>query len=156
MRTLIGLFLLGALFLAAAGWQHRLTDRLRDERSRKYGVPTREELERGEWSQLVLGRPSGAAPLPRERAARRPPPTPQNDPGGGPLAWEPASVPPDREHTVARGEILGRICQSYYDTARPRVVEAVAAYNDLASANDIREGQVLLLPDLELLFPERD
>jgi hypothetical protein len=136
MRTLIGLFLLGALFLAAAGWQHRLTDRLRDERSRKYGVPTREELERGEWSQLVLGRPSGAAPLPRERAARRP--------------------PPNREHTVARGEILGRICQSYYDTARPRVVEAVAAYNDLASANDIREGQVLLLPDLELLFPERD
>lgn len=34
------------------------------------------------------------------------------------------------------------------------VVAAVATYNELASPDDIREGQELLLPDPAALFPE--
>jgi len=55
---------------------------------------------------------------------------------------------------VPRGAVLSRICQDYYGSGRPPIPQRVAEYNGLASPDDLREGQVLRLPEWETLFPE--
>ena len=158
MRALIGLVVLGTLFVMAASWQSRMTSELRKDRSQRYNVADDSASGQEGWSRLILGRPSGVDPLlipePQGPAVSFPP---QLTPP--PAAPDPAPAPrfrPDRVHRVRANEVLGKICQEHYDV-RPldAVVEAVATYNELASPDDIREGQELLLPDPAFLFNER-
>jgi hypothetical protein len=166
MRALLGLLVLGGLFLAAATWQGRTTERLRDQRSREYGVPdadNRREVRAG-WSELVLGRPSGAQPLARPASM----PGPASDPGSASEVDPNAPKPrpeivrveepryaPDFEYVVRSSDVLGVICQKHYGKGRLReIVPAVAKYNDLSSADGIVAGKVLLLPDVRLLLGE--
>src|SRR5688572_15181570 len=83
MRALLGLLLLGGLFLSAATWQGRTTERLREQRELEFGVPKDAESRRAGragWSELVLGRPSGQPALPPLAT----PDAPANQaPGGG-------------------------------------------------------------------------
>ncbi|MEZ6018254.1 MAG: hypothetical protein R3F49_24365 [Planctomycetota bacterium] len=168
MRALLGLLLLGGLFLSAATWQGRMTQRLREQRALEYGIPkdaaSRSDGRAG-WSELVLGRPSGAAPLPplaRPEAGLEPGPEPT--PGAdsdAPAGTAPSAAhtgrryAPDFEYEVQPNDVLGVICQKHYGKGRLReLVPAVARYNDLSSADGIVAGKVLLLPDIELLLGE--
>ena len=163
MRALIGLLVLGSLFVMAASWQNRTTSQLRDRRAQRYGIPSDSIASPAGWSRLVLGRPSGADPL----ALPEPPPGVHLDgegghgaggtlvDGGGGLGPR-RLIPSDFPYTVQANDVLGVICQKHYDV-RPLepVVKAVATYNDLASPNSIRSGDVLLLPDASILFGTR-
>lgn len=156
MRALLGILILGGLFLAAASWQRSQTNSLRAQRRAEYGLPTSSgELHaNAEWSVLVLGRPSGAAPLrgpgpPRGGALAAGSEPAQEDGGGG--ERNPREVAPDARHEVRSGEYLGGICGQHYGTSKPALVEAVARYNGLASPDAIRAGDRLLLPDRALL-----
>ena len=158
MRALIGLVVLGTLFVMAASWQSRMTSELRKDRSRRYNVADDSATGQEGWSRLILGRPSGVDPLlipePQGPAASF---SPQLAPPSA--APEPAPAPrfrPDRVHRVQANEVLGKICQEHYEV-RPlaAVVDRIAKYNDLDSPNDIREGQELRLPDPDFLFRER-
>ncbi len=145
MRALLGLLILAGIFALAARWQERRSGQLRDERSFRYGIPAADEsLDEG-WSTLVLGRPSGADPLPAPLALTARESTREYQ--GPPLEYG-----PEYRHTVLKDQFLSTICAQHYGNVKPRLIEAVAAYNDLASPDDIREGQVLLLPDVELLL----
>ena len=83
MRALLGLLILAGIFALAARWQERRSGELRDERSYRYGIPAPDESLGEGWSTLVLGRPSGADPLPapspsqpgRRRSSTRAPPS---------------------------------------------------------------------------------
>jgi len=165
MRALLGLLLLGGLFLSAATWQSRTTERLREQRAREFGVPadapegaTRLGSRAG-WSELVLGRPSGAPPLP---VAARPgvPKGGQNGFDGSDAGWGESDIPatpprfePDFEYVVQPHDVLSVICQRHYGKGRLReLVPLVTKYNDLKSADGIEAGKVLLLPDQTLLL----
>lgn len=173
MRALLGLLVLGALFIMAASWQNRMTSRLREDRSQRYNVASDSVAGQEGWSRLILGRPSGAEPLPL------PDPLPEDQQlaygagGGAPGELDPgdqsqggippiapsASGPryrPDDRHVVQKDEVLSTICQNHYDV-RPLhlLVDRVAIYNDLKTANDIRIGTELRLPDPAVLFPDR-
>lgn len=158
MRALIGLVVLGTLFVMAASWQSRMTSELRRDRSQRYNVADDSVPGQEGWSRLVLGRPSGADPLLVVESVA---PTTTFSPRAVPRPVTPDPEPApryrgDRVHRVRSNEVLGKICQEHYDV-RPleAVVEAVATYNELASPDDIREGQELLLPDPAFLFNER-
>ena len=65
MRALIGLLILGCLFVMAASWQSRTTAALQSSRSLRYAAPANAaEGDTAGWSRLIFGRPSGAEPLP--------------------------------------------------------------------------------------------
>ncbi|MCP3918298.1 MAG: LysM peptidoglycan-binding domain-containing protein [bacterium] len=144
MRALLGLLVLGGIFVLAATWQDRRTAELRRQRAHRFGIPDAEAQVDDGWSTLVLGNPSGAEPLAPLEAA---PPEDTPDPD----TWDPPAYQPDYRYVVAKNDVLGVICQRHYDSARKELVDAIAAYNELKNANDIGEGQVLLLPDEELL-----
>ena len=57
---------------------------------------------------------------------------------------------PDIAYEVQPRDTLGVICLEHYGTSKPKLVEAVARYNGLASPDSIRAGRVLLLPDRAL------
>jgi hypothetical protein len=149
MRALLGLFVLGGIFVLAATWQDRRTAELRENRTHRFGIPVDGVEAEGEWAQLVLGRPSGAEPLAPLEAQDTPLEPHENE-------WEPPAYQPDYRYVVLKNDVLGIICQRHYDSARKELVDAIAAYNDLASPDDIREGDVLMLPDEELLALEED
>lgn len=183
MRALIGLLILGALFVMAASWQNRTTAELQSRRTLRYAAPAdAAETDSADWSRLVLGRPSGSEPLPL------PSPAPETTsgyldaagyeadsaPGNEAGAGQPSSAPPggmartsmeatvaprfarDFEYIVRPNDSLGVICQKHYEE-RPliKLVEAVALYNDLKSPDAIRAGDTILLPDAAVLFPDR-
>ena len=170
MRALIGLLILGGLFIMAASWQNRMTSKIMVDRSTRYNVPSDSVGTDEGWSRLVLGRGSGADPLPVPEAVsgsrglanapanitRRAAPE-----RGGPAAHPPAppkeQIPPDRVYVVRSDDVLSKICQAHYDV-RPlhEVVERVARYNDLVNANAIKAGDELRLPAARALFPDRD
>lgn len=159
MRAMLGLLVLGGLFLMAATWQGRATARLREQRAREFGVPVSlEDVRAGRegWSELVLGRPSGAAPLalpidasaPAQGAGVR-------EGGGAARQGAPSSFARDFEYVVKARDVLSVVCQKHYGKGRLReIVPAVARYNDLSDANDIVEGQTILLPDVARLLGE--
>ncbi|MEM8709448.1 MAG: LysM domain-containing protein [Planctomycetota bacterium] len=81
MRALIGLLILGCLFVMAASWQNRTTTELQNRRTLRYAAPAdAAETDDAGWSRLVLGRPSGSEPLPL------PSPAPSLAPGLAPGA----------------------------------------------------------------------
>jgi len=166
MRALLGLILLVGIFALAAFWQDRWTRGLARARDHQiaHAAPS-SGLETG-WSRLVLGRPSGADPV-----VLPDPPTHERAPEGALRQGETQVSPgvgldsagpdgqrreyaPDMVYRVRKDDYLGKICKRYYGTARPTVVDGVAEYNELASSDAIREGQMLLLPDLARLLPE--
>jgi len=163
MRALLGLLLLGGLFLSAATWQDRMSHQLREQRARVHGVPEdavrRAEVRAG-WSELVLGRPSGRPALPALREVERelPPLADSLSEEDSARAAPPgtndrARYSPDFEYVVRPNDTLGTICQKHYGKGRLGViVPAVARYNDLAKPDAIGVGRVLLLPDVELLL----
>ena len=58
-----------------------------------------------------------------------------------------SDLEPEFVYRIQSGDVLGEICSGHYGTARPALVQAVAEYNGLGSADDIREGDLLYLPD---------
>ena len=52
---------------------------------------------------------------------------------------------------VQPGDVLGSICKAHYGTAKLALVQAVARYNGLPSADAIRADDPVLLPDRALL-----
>lgn len=136
----------------AALWQDRITERLRGERRLVHGIPQAGDIRGDDWARLILGRPSGEEPLPAPTDLSTPPPVDEDQE----FRIELPDFAPDYHYVVTSKDVLGKICQAHYDSEYPlrKLVAAVAAYNDLRSANDIRAGHVLLLPDLGILFPQ--
>jgi hypothetical protein len=159
MRALLGLLVLGTLFVMAASWQNRTTRRQHDARARSYNTSSDTSLG-GDWSRLLVGRASGAEPLavPDDVSSG---PDPEGDVPAPPPSVDPPVQPekryaPDRVHIVQPNEVLGTICQAQYEV-RPlhEVVARVARYNELPSPDAIRVGMKLLLPDPAVLFADR-
>lgn len=164
MRALIGLLILGSLFVMAASWQNRTTSRLRGDRAQGYNVASDSVRPSEGWSQLIVGRPSGADPLPVPEQVALPGGSGVNAGNGAqpqgprPLEADNPSVKyrSDRIYVVQSNDVLSKICQDHYD-ARPLedVIARVATYNDLKSPDAIRAGIEIRLPDAAVLFPER-
>ena len=153
MRALLGILILGGLFLAAASWQRRHTQDLREQRRVQHGLPeesTRTRSEAG-WSLLVVGRPSGAPSLLTDPGGAPEPTDPRPEGTAGGEDPQAPSFAPDYLYVVRQGDSLGVICQKHYGTARKSLVEAVARYNGLGSPDSVRAGATLLLPDSALL-----
>jgi nucleoid-associated protein YgaU len=70
-----------------------------------------------------------------------PEPQPQPIPGSGGEFKPPQGT---RQHTVARGEYLGGISSRYYGTSKE--TKRILAANNLKNEDQIRAGQVLLIP----------
>jgi len=153
MRTFLGLLILGGLFLMAAAWQRNQTEELRAERSQRYGIPQDPSRTEDGWDSLVLGRPSGAEPIP---SAEQLEPAWENwtDPDDDPGSDAPPPVSQEYRYEVQSGDVLSRICAKHYGTSRASLVDAVAHYNGLSSPDAIRAGKILLLPDPGLLEEE--
>jgi nucleoid-associated protein YgaU len=154
MRLLLGLLILGGLFLVAANWQENLRSSVLKTRRLERGIPSHgDPPDNGEdgWATLVLGAPSGAKSIRPKNAA--PPESITRDPAPEPVTPQPLppTIQPDQERTIAPRDSLSRICEQHYGTSRPRLVQALARYNGLSSPNQIRVGATLLLPDLDLL-----
>ena len=104
---------------------------------------------------VTLG--GGAVPAEAPHPVAAPGPRPLFEPREEVLpARPPALDPPPIEHrplrwVVREGDTLGELCQRFYNTAAPAILEAVAAYNGLDDANDIREGQFLDFPPRDTL-----
>lgn len=147
MRALAGLLVLAVLFAMAAGWQHRTGKRLQRQRTNEHGGPTLIAEQEEGWSRLVVGRPSGAEPIRVEPVPVRP------GTASAPAASDSEVAPVEAVYTVRSGDVLGRICQDFYRSARPRLVDAVAAHNGLSNADALRVGQVLRLPSVDALLP---
>jgi len=99
------------------------------------------------WGSVVLGAPSGAiAPAAApEAAAPVPAPTPAPLPEAKPLEAR------EFELTVSPGQSLSTICKEHYGTASVALVEALARFNGMKSADALRSGQQLKLPPLATL-----
>ncbi|MBL4770162.1 MAG: LysM peptidoglycan-binding domain-containing protein, partial [Planctomycetes bacterium] len=70
-----------------------------------------------------------------------------------PLPEPEPDIEPDVQYVVQSGDVLGTICVQRYNSAKLKVLKAVAQYNDLKDLNDLSQGQRLALPALEVLFP---
>jgi len=154
MRAILGLLILGALFLMAATWQSRWTEKLQAQREREFGVPAAVEEVPDGWSTLVIGRPSGADPFSVPQSEAYEPIEPRVEDEEPFVPWDALPARPDFSYTVRSGDILGRICANHYDSSKPWLVDAVARYNGINS-DSLRVGMELLLPDYELLLEER-
>lgn len=157
MRALLGLMLLGGLFLIAAGWQRGRTRDLREQREQQHGLPslprTASSQLGADWSLLVLGVVSGAEPIPGSIESNPADPTDQGlnpdplQPGSEPYTEPPLPFGPDYRYEVQAGDFLGKICDRHYGTSRHALVDAVARYNGLPSPDAVRAGDTLVLPD---------
>ena len=155
MRVFLGLIVLLSLFLMAAFWQKGYTRRLQEQRDFEQGISVATTSGEDRWVKLVLGRPSGAEPMaaPIHLQGQPPLPGPEIDPLQ-PSETPPPDFEPDVTYVVKSGDVLGTVCQQRYGTAKPKVLKAVALYNDLKNPNALDLGQTLALPSLEVLFPE--
>jgi nucleoid-associated protein YgaU len=106
---------------------------------------------------VIVGRPSGAAPVADERPRRREddtvPAAPIAEEVGTPgrAAALPEGAPREFQLVVQSGQSLSTICKAHYGSGRIALVRALAKYNGLADANHLRAGQSLQLPPLEKL-----
>mgnify|MGYP001297500081 CR=1 FL=1 len=146
MRAVITLLALATAFGLAALWQARHFDRQRQRRELaaqvadgRYGETPAGLLPAG-TARLTLGAPSGAAPL--EQSA--------SDEVADAGDFEPPELP-DFALTVHQGQTLSGIAQAHYGTSEKGLVQALAAYNGLAHADQLAAGDRLLLPDVEKL-----
>ncbi len=153
MRIALWVAVLLAAFAAAWVVQARWTAAHRAEQDAAFGrVPIEAaDLPEG-FSRVVVGAPSGAEPVILPQPAAPVPP----DRDAAPADEPPPPAPGERRHVVRKGESLSKICAAAYGTARADVIAAVARVNGLARPDQIREGQVLVLPPFEeLKIPPR-
>lgn len=155
MRAAAVLVLLGALFGAAWVWQ---AGTLRASRAARAAASTSPERERTRdlpagWGLVVVGEPSGAAPVeaapaPRDAGAPAAAPAPDAEPHDD-ASWRALEQRAlgDYRITVRAGQTLSELCRAHYGTAPHDLVEALARYNGLKSPDAIAEGETLLLPE---------
>ncbi len=156
MRAVLLLGLLAAGFGLAAVWQRRHLDELRRQRQADEAVAAGElaRTHSGELAPgagvLLVGRPSGAEPVPRPaRAARAAP----SDPvlGPAPVGPHPDLALGDFSLEVQPGQSLSGIAYLHYGRSGPSLLRALAEYNALPDPDRLRAGQILKLPPLESL-----
>ena len=168
MKLLVGVLLLLVAFAAAVLWQRSWLataeakrDLAQQSDMRDSPAPTR--AGNGDWGRVIVGRPSGADPVEPPTSAtpsatRTPSsdaPTPADRSGArattaGPT-HAPADTGPASSVIVQRGDSLSSLCQAHYVTSRKEVVQALARYNKLKDADQLREGATLLIPPLDRL-----
>lgn len=149
MRILLGILALLAVFAAVSLYHGRFTAQAREDRATAQGASTLDRpLPDGYPGRVIIGEKSGA-PIVEDL---RPVPTPST-PAPRVVVPKPATRAPTRPgaevpttHVVGRGESLSAICAKRYGTSKPEIVNAVARYNGLKSANALREGVELKLP----------
>jgi nucleoid-associated protein YgaU len=165
MRLLIGFLLLACVFAIAALWHQRTLAELRAEREQAALLASGTMVQTASgvlpegWGVVVVGRPSGAAPL-RDAAGSPAPAAITVDPARASLSRaearaevpKPATAPlGDFEMKVQAGQTLSGIAHAHYGHAPSELVQRLAKYNGLADANALTAGQSLRLPPLEKL-----
>lgn len=162
MRTLVLILAIAVAFGAAAAWQSRKVATLKAERERAAAIADGliMETESGEvragWAVVTIGRPAGhedvdsktsaATPAAAELGLDEQPPQ-VSAPETGESGWS-----ADWELTVEAGQSLSKIASAHYGTAPAQLVDALARYNALTSPDELRAGQRLRLPPLDLLL----
>lgn len=175
LRILIGLVGLFSVFGLAAVWQkhnieqsRKIRDNAPDVLAASRPEPVLQEegpsLAPG-WGRLVLGRPSGAAPITRSLPLATPRATHQvgtyvEEPEQQPTyTTPPASIDPvapptwpaDQELKVRSGQSLSKIIADAYGRSTPSLVSRLASYNGMENADKLRIGQALRIPVIEKL-----
>lgn len=173
MRPLVLILAIAVAFGAAAAWQSRKVAALKAERVRAAAIADGllAETESGEvqagWAVITVGRPagpSGAArvseSIPRSDGESDAESRTQLEPGVAPATQAPQastqttndSWSADWELTVEAGQSLSKIASAHYGTATAELVAALARYNALSSPDELRAGQRLRLPPLDVLL----
>jgi len=164
VRAFAGWLVLIALCGLTGYLQSRWSDQVRAERESLRSAPTDLRGREESWGELRIGRPSGALPIELpEFSPETLPETPSvaQQEGAGQSSEQPAPqteqpAPTIFEYIVPQGRVLSKICEDFYDSGRSPIPERVARYNGLASPDELRAGQKILLPPWELLFPRRE
>lgn len=172
MRTLVLILAIAVAFGAAAAWQSRKVAALKAERVRAAaiadGLLTQTpsgEVEAG-WAVVTIGRTAARDATDElddsTESARQADSQPQQGAAEGdeaplPSAPEPAQPQDDGwssdwELTVEAGQSLSKIAAAHYGTAPSELIAALARYNGLSSPDELREGQRLRLPPLDVLL----
>ncbi len=152
MRFVLLLLLLVGAMAAAGLWQERWTRAARAHRDQLLGrAPAADSEPRR--TRLIVGRPSGRPAFDVPFGPPPPLPSPPADdrvtaPAATPPAvdYAPAPWEPVFEVEVRPGKVLSVLCQEFYGTARPSVVQRVAEWNGLKSPDQLRAGQRIELP----------
>jgi proteasome lid subunit RPN8/RPN11 len=102
--------------------------------------------------EITQDTPSPEPPPPAPAASAPAPPPP----AASPAAPTPGGRPPVgtrvRLHKVARGDTLSTICERYYKSSAPALVEALGRFNQLKPPNfNIYPGETLKIPDRKAL-----
>jgi LysM repeat protein len=154
VRFLILVLALGCLFGLAALWQ---ADRIATAKSnqvaaRRIAAGEAAETEVGVvedgWAVVLVGRPAGEGGRAHDERSLVPTGTEEDEsivvqePATPPVANEPA----DLEYVVGPGMSLSKIAAEQYGTANKALVDALARYNGLASADALQAGVTLKLP----------
>ncbi len=182
MRSLVLILALAIAFGAAATWQSRKVEALKSERARAEALANGEfaqtpsgEIPAG-WAVVTIGRPVDPGGASGEVRDARAAAGSGLDSGSGhadndeprsaafgpvddasPLDISEPPIPMDDgqrvwELLVTEGQTLSAIAAAHYGSAATDLVAALARYNALASPGELRVGQRLELPPLDLLF----
>lgn len=153
MRFLILLLALACLFGIAMLWQadRIATAKAKQAEARRIAAGDAAHTEVGVvqdgWGVLLVGRPAGEA----GRAPAEGSNVPKDAGGGGsetqvPVAPPIANEPADVAYVVGPGMSLSKIAAAQYGTSNKALVDALARYNGLASADALQAGVTLKLP----------
>ncbi|MCE9592781.1 MAG: LysM peptidoglycan-binding domain-containing protein [Planctomycetes bacterium] len=157
MRFLILLLALACLFGLAMLWQadRIATAKANQAEARRIAAGDAAHTEVGVvqdgWGVVLIGRPAGDAGLTPADGSNAPAggPSGRNDGGGEaqvPVAPPIANEPADIEYVVGPGMSLSKIAAAQYGTSNKALVDALARYNGLASADALQAGVTLKLP----------
>ncbi len=164
MRLIAVLLVLASLFGLAWAWQAGTLDALRRESRAAAGDsggrrdPEFAPLPEG-WGVVVIGKPSGAAPVPGsvDRAAPALPADASSVPEASDADWvalEERALGDFRVEVFA-GQTLFSITQMHYGSANQELCAALARYNGIHDPAALEVGETLLLPPVERLFRHR-
>ncbi len=170
MRSLVLILALAIAFGAAAAWQSRKVEALKSERARAEAIANgllaqtpSGEIPAG-WAVVTIGRPSGQAVEPESSVEvadfqhePRIAELSDQDEGASLDAPQPPAIPVEDgrrvwELNVAEGQSLSSIAAAHYGSAAKELVDALARHNALASPDELRVGQRLELPPLDVLL----
>jgi nucleoid-associated protein YgaU len=146
MRLVLILCTLACAFALAAMWQEQKLAELRHERELASRVAAGIVVETPSGALpagkgvVIIGRPSGADPIPVPPAAEESPQPVQDE-----------SELADFVMEVRSGQTLSGIAHAFYHTAPSGLVRRLAEYNGLEDPNQLRAGQRLALPPRERL-----
>lgn len=167
MRTVLLLLGIAVAFGAAAAWQSNKVAALEAERARAQAIRDGElaQTESGEvragWAVVTIGRPSGRVPALLESAAME---AEELAPVAAPEAERvaqdetPTAETPlpeyldDYELIVEAGQSLSSIARQHYGAVNEPMLAVLAAYNAMSSPDELRAGQRLHLPPLDVLI----